>query len=198
MRLGLLTQGSLVAVCLGFVSQLAFCQSWGQQHMPDLEPTMARPFEDQVQDRGRGLYRSWQSGPGKASNYNYSPRNPNPAPVGVSASPEARWFQGYKFRATESSFSQEAGFPRFRPETMYGQSPYSWGVGGKGALAPAPVFRERDKIPPRSGRTGYKAGWESPQTGISNQRDDLGNVPSTFGYRTFDTYRVAPRFRPLP
>ena len=68
--------------------------------------------------------------------------------------------QGFKFRDVPGSVPVEQPMPRFRPDSLRGQSPYSWGQQDgswpDGTIGPPPVFRPLEKEPDQGGVARYR------------------------------------------
>ena len=80
---------------------------------------------------------------------------------------------GFRFRDTNRPPEPEVDLPKFRPDSMLGNSPYSWGGGNthwpQGGMGPAPVFRPLDesdraraKRSAERGGSGYPEGYGQP------------------------------------
>ena len=107
---------------------------------------------------------------------------------------QGQFSQGYRFREISKHPSAGDEFPKFRPETMKGRSPYSWGA-GEGAMSPAPVFRETGEYPKREGGFSNGANLGKP-SGTTPKRSSYGT--GNWGEQGVYGYLPAPVFRPLP
>lgn len=83
---------------------------------------------------------------------------------------------GFRFREMNRAPEPEVDLPKYRPDSMLGNSPYSWGGGNtqwpQGGMAPAPVFRPledgdraRAKRSAERGAGGYPEGYVQPGYG---------------------------------